>query len=470
MIEVEHQPLVKPANEQENVMQKLVALALFIVTVATVNATPITDKYLALGGPSSFLGAPVIVESTPPDGVGRFRHYKNGSIYWHPQTGAHEVHGLIRQRWEALGWETGYLGYPMTDELDLFDGSGKVTKFQGGELVWRSATNQVSEVKSTDLAVDLPFPVGEPWAIIQANAASDSDSHQGPFAYCWDLILGGQSQSQSNGRTFVAAATAKIVHVKQGYTGSKDANVIIQKLGEGRYASYLHLTKGSYSKMHPSAGITFLPQDLSWEQRPSASTGDALAAIGDTGAAPGAYHLHFCVTTSPDQAAYAPFESVPVAFRNYSVSTDSGQHWTYVPVGVPRNGQWVRREAAQAAIPGTPQVGAVPVISYGTVNGQVALTGDGKPTGAGKIVVRLLSAWGEPLRATNLTVSATAPNGPWKFSFTKVPAYNGSKITVSYVGPWSKPFDFVGGESVPFNLAPNGTATPIATLKMTSIK
>ncbi len=451
-------------------MRKIVALALFILTAATLSATPINDKYLKLGGTSSFLGAPAIVETTTPDGVGSFRHYKNGSIYWHPQTGAHEVHGLIRQRWAHLGWEKGYLGYPMTDELDLYDHSGRVTKFQGGELIWRSATNQVSEVKSTDLAVDLPFPVGEPWAIIQANAASDTDSHGGPFAYCWDLILGGQNQSQSNGRTFVSAATAKIVHVEEGYTGSKDANVILQKLGEGRYASYLHLTKGSYSKLHPSADISFLPQSLPWDQRPGATTGDALAAIGDTGAAAGAYHLHFCVTTSPDHAAYGHFESVPISFRNYSVSNDLGQSWTYVPVGVPRNGQWVRREAAKTTIPGTPQVGTAAVISFGTVNGQVALAGDGKPAGAGKIAVRLLTAWGEPLRAINLNVQAEAPNGPWKFSFPRVPAYEGLQIIASYVGTWSKPSSSVGGESAAFNLAANGTASPIAALKTTIIK
>ncbi|GAB16036.1 hypothetical protein ARGLB_105_00010, partial [Arthrobacter globiformis NBRC 12137] len=34
------------------------------------------------------------------------------SIYWSPKTGAHEVHGAIRAKWAALGWEKGPLGYP----------------------------------------------------------------------------------------------------------------------------------------------------------------------------------------------------------------------------------------------------------------------------------------------------------------------------------------------------------------------
>src|SRR5262249_30511842 len=116
---------------------------------ATAFATPIDDKYNALGGAGSLLGAPTIPESTAPDGIGKCRHYAGGSIYWHPQTGAHEVHGLIRQLWSKFGWEKSYLGYPITDEIHTFDGAGRVSKFQGGELIWRSATNKVSEVKST---------------------------------------------------------------------------------------------------------------------------------------------------------------------------------------------------------------------------------------------------------------------------------------------------------------------------------
>src|SRR5215467_99982 len=104
-------------------------------------ATPIDDKYAQLGGPSGFLGSPTIPESPTTDGIGKYRNYQNGSIYWHPQTGAHEVHGLIRAKWETLGWELSYLGYPMTDEIDTFDGAGRVSKFQGGELILRSATN-----------------------------------------------------------------------------------------------------------------------------------------------------------------------------------------------------------------------------------------------------------------------------------------------------------------------------------------
>jgi hypothetical protein len=78
----------------------------------------IRAKYLALGAEASILGYPRTDETGAPDGVGRFNHFQGGSIYWTPGTFAHEVHGLIRDRWASLGWErNAQLGYPITDEL-----------------------------------------------------------------------------------------------------------------------------------------------------------------------------------------------------------------------------------------------------------------------------------------------------------------------------------------------------------------
>ena len=187
-------------------------MLVLLLATGVAAASPISDKYTQLGGQNGFLGAPTIPETTAPDGVGKFRHYQHGSIYWHPECGAHEVHGLIRQRWSQLGWETSYLGYPITDEINLVAGAGKISRFKGGELIWHSATNQVTEVKSTDLVVDLPFPVGETWVIGQTNAVTPSDSHGGQWAYCFDLNFGGGPSAK---RPFVSTATAKIVYVEE---------------------------------------------------------------------------------------------------------------------------------------------------------------------------------------------------------------------------------------------------------------
>lgn len=66
----------------------------------------------------------------------------DGSIYWTPATGAHEVHGPIRAKWAELNWEKGSLGYPVTDEYAVT--GGRESEFQKGFLTLNTATNTVS--------------------------------------------------------------------------------------------------------------------------------------------------------------------------------------------------------------------------------------------------------------------------------------------------------------------------------------
>ena len=100
----------------------------------------IEAKYHQLGGCGSFLRRPITNEMTTPDKVGRYNVFENGSIYWTPSTGAHEVHGLIRDKWRDLGWEAGVLGYPIKDEIPTPDGAGRFSVFQRGSIYWSPAT------------------------------------------------------------------------------------------------------------------------------------------------------------------------------------------------------------------------------------------------------------------------------------------------------------------------------------------
>ena len=91
-------------------------------------------KWAQLRGHRSFLGYPTTDETGTPDGRGRFNHFEHGSIYWTPETGAHEVHGAIRDKWQSMGWERSKLWYPTTDEHDI--PGGRASNFQGGEIQW----------------------------------------------------------------------------------------------------------------------------------------------------------------------------------------------------------------------------------------------------------------------------------------------------------------------------------------------
>jgi hypothetical protein len=103
----------------------------------------IRKKWSMLGWERSYLGYPVTDELPTPDGVGRYNHFSNGgSIYWTPQTGANAVFGDIRKRWESLGWEQSYLGYPTSDEVDFAEG-GRANEFQNGGIYWWGDTGAI---------------------------------------------------------------------------------------------------------------------------------------------------------------------------------------------------------------------------------------------------------------------------------------------------------------------------------------
>ncbi|MEI6399207.1 MAG: hypothetical protein WCO71_10585, partial [Pseudomonadota bacterium] len=108
----------------------------------------IAERWLQIGREQ--FGYPITDETAPPDGHGRYNHFRafrpdgsivgDASIYWTPETGAHEVYGAIRDRWAKRGWETSNLGYPLSEERDRSDGTGREQQFQYGRIVWSTSS------------------------------------------------------------------------------------------------------------------------------------------------------------------------------------------------------------------------------------------------------------------------------------------------------------------------------------------
>ena len=69
-------------------------------------------------------------------GTGFLRSFLNADIYFSPETGAHEVHGAIRDKYNTRGGAAGPLGLPLTDETGAPDGEGRFNHFQGGSIYW----------------------------------------------------------------------------------------------------------------------------------------------------------------------------------------------------------------------------------------------------------------------------------------------------------------------------------------------
>jgi uncharacterized protein with LGFP repeats len=101
----------------------------------------IRDRWAALGFERGSLGFPVTDEIALRSG-GAASVFQGGSVYFSPATGAHAVQGAIRDRWAASGWEGGRLGYPTSDEYDV--PGGRRSDFQFGSITWTPARGAVS--------------------------------------------------------------------------------------------------------------------------------------------------------------------------------------------------------------------------------------------------------------------------------------------------------------------------------------
>ena len=93
----------------------------------------ISARYSEMGAADSWLGFPLTGEQGTPDGVGRYVHFQNGSIYWTPKLGAQPVPKDMFDAWGATGWENGPLGYPVAEPKEL--GGKLVQQFQHGYVV-----------------------------------------------------------------------------------------------------------------------------------------------------------------------------------------------------------------------------------------------------------------------------------------------------------------------------------------------
>ncbi|MCF2528768.1 arylsulfotransferase family protein [Yinghuangia soli] len=101
----------------------------------------VRNKWAELGAERGFLGYPITNELPTAGNTGAYNHFQRGSVFWSPATGAHEVHGGIRDAWARVGWQGGRLGFPTSDEFAPSDGYRR-QDFQGGYVMWSAATGK----------------------------------------------------------------------------------------------------------------------------------------------------------------------------------------------------------------------------------------------------------------------------------------------------------------------------------------
>jgi murein DD-endopeptidase MepM/ murein hydrolase activator NlpD len=205
------------------------------------------------------------------------------------------------------------------------------------------ADAQLFNLNETKAKLQLPFAINEAWQVIQ-GVDEAGGSHNSYAAFCWDFILAGRPQSESKGQPLYAATDGRLIYVEETHPlGGKEGNVVLVKQAEGEYWGFLHIFPGSYSATLPKPQ----PRPTKKDQ-PMVRAGQRLAAVGDTGANPGAFHLHFGLGNAADTPQnHQPFVTIPASFTDYEASDDQGKTWHKVKRGVPQNGQWVRRKGKE---------------------------------------------------------------------------------------------------------------------------
>lgn len=106
----------------------------------------IRDKYNSLGGPGGFLSWPASNELVNPDGYGRRSVFVGGLLYWSPTSGAHPMNALFLAKWAGMGYEAGLMGYPTGDEIVNPDGFGRRQSFNRGGWFYYSQVTGVQQI------------------------------------------------------------------------------------------------------------------------------------------------------------------------------------------------------------------------------------------------------------------------------------------------------------------------------------
>jgi LGFP repeat-containing protein len=249
----------------------------------------IRDKYHQLGGPQGFLGYPSTNESGCPDGVGRFNHFAGGSIYYHPLVGpnAYQVGGLIEQEWNSLGGPQ--YGYPSTDESPCSDGVGRfnhfTTVFTDGttalaSIYWTPSTN-AHEVRGAIHAAWaalgyetswLGYPISDEYDFSPPNRRSDFQNG----SVVWDPVLGNHFWPQ------VFTFNAPDISTPSGI--ALGGNAALQLFSDGTVHFSGHLHDSGFVGYNYDAVLTIKDaQGRAYTASQSGSTSGSIDSSAETG-------------------------------------------------------------------------------------------------------------------------------------------------------------------------------------------
>ena len=107
----------------------------------SLQGTAIYDRWQAMGGMNSELGAPMSPESQGA-GATRYVIFEKGAMYWSPASGAQPVTGAIYAAWGALGYEHSAVGLPTSGEIQEPNGSSRTFNTAPSALIGGTGQSQ----------------------------------------------------------------------------------------------------------------------------------------------------------------------------------------------------------------------------------------------------------------------------------------------------------------------------------------
>lgn len=194
----------------------------------------------------------------------------------------------------------------------------------------------------------LPIAPGDEWKVIQGFATDGS--HKGYAAFCYDMVIHGGAQSapypRGSRRAPLHAVAPGVIKFSKddrafGHPNNFSGNAVLIEVGEQQFASYLHIWQNS---SRVAAGDYVL-------------RGEELALTGNVGSGANEHgdHLHWGMRNqNKDHMAEADILdprdpngshvlTFPISFSNYELWDEETRRWVFVPRGVLRGGQVVRR-------------------------------------------------------------------------------------------------------------------------------
>lgn len=222
------------------------------------------------GGTSGSLGYPNLTQSPVGDGRGLFVQFeRGGSVLWTPTTGARTLRGPVREAWWRAGGTAGILGYPTRSEAAVGDGVGTFAEFEGRGSILATASTGAHVIHGTVRDYwygrggvnGLGYPVtdqkrtpdGRGWEIDLSAGVTTVASPTGATYTVWGAI---------RDRWRAAGGTNGV-----GYPSAEPVNY------SGRSGGYSAFSSGSWVTWTPTTGAILVPSAIvrGWNQRGGAA-------------------------------------------------------------------------------------------------------------------------------------------------------------------------------------------------------